>query len=87
MMSTVVEERVSEWRRESGKRARLQEENASKSQIVSVLSVDEKVVERACYVNCCSTEFEVLEKFTKTVKNFPSALVVRLSIVSRGDWL
>ena len=56
------------------KRARLQEEIASKSQIVSVLSVDETIVEKKPACNLRSWN-----KFMKTVKNFPAALVVKLS--------
>ena len=59
------------------KRARLQEEIASKSQIVSALSVDETIVEKepACNLNSSSTEFEVLEQ----IHEDRAALVVKLS--------
>ena len=49
----------------SAKRVRLQEEIASKSQIVSVVSVDETIVEKepACNFNSSGTEFEAQNKF------------------------
>lgn len=55
------------------KRARLQEEIASKSQIVSVLSVDETIVEKepACNLNSSGTEFEVLEQIHEDCEEFP----------------
>ena len=54
------------------KRARLQEEIASKSQIVSALSVEETIVEKepACNLNSSGTEFEVLEQIHEDSEEF-----------------
>ena len=61
----------------SAKRVRLQEEIASKSQIVSVVSVDETIVEKepACNFNSSGTEFEGSEQ----IHEFPAALAFKLS--------
>ena len=66
--------RVSE---RAAKRVRLQEETASKSQIVSVVSVDETIVEKEpdCNLNSSGTEFEGSQQ----IHEFPAALVVKLS--------
>ena len=58
------------------KRARLQEEIASKSQIVSALSVDETIVEKepACNLNSSGTEFEVLEQIHEDSEEFSGSI-------------
>lgn len=58
------------------KRACLQEEIASKSQIVSVLSVDETIVEKepTCTLNSSGTEFEVLEQIHEDSEEFPGSI-------------
>ena len=61
----------------SEKRVRLQEEIASKSQIVSVVSVDETIVEKesACNLDSPGTEFEG----SVQIHEFPAALAVKPS--------
>ena len=58
------------------KRARLQEEIASKSQIVSALSVDETIMEKepACNLNSSGTEFEVLEQIHEDSEEFSGSI-------------
>ena len=54
-------------------RARIQEEIASKSQIVSVLSVEETIMEKepACNLNSSRSEFEIFERIREDSEEFP----------------
>ena len=69
----------------AAKRARLQEEIVSKSQIVSVLSVDETIVEKepACNLNSSGNEFEVLEQILEDSEEF---LDDNGSIACQTEW-
>ena len=61
---------LSEW---AAKKARIQEEIASKSQVVSVLSGEETIMEKepACNLNSSGSELEILERIHEDSEEFP----------------
>ena len=69
----------------AAKRARIQEEIASKSQVVSVLSVDKTIMDKepACNLNSSGSELEVLEQIHEDSEEFPNDSG---SIVCQTEW-